>query len=202
MVACISIAQKCKVMSARCVHLIYDSGSKCERVVKNNRESENNKWTGSFKMFHCLQDRIPLRIQNTFEPRWIEIVVPTRTERQSAGDLSGFCHQFGAVPHCFELLRHWELPLWNNQEQNLVKGELGSSCDAHTFMQLLTYSSSPCGTRMFISELLALTMSQSSDSLLRYTWQPSVLLMEIVGTLPKTWRSTCSQDGKHSQALI
>lgn len=54
----------------------------------------------------------------------------------------------------------------------------------------LTYSSSPCGTRMFISELLALTMSQLRESLLRYTWQPSVLLMEMVGTLPSTYRWT------------
>lgn len=53
-----------------------------------------------------------------------------------------------------------------------------------------TYSSSPCGTRMFISELLALTMSQLRESLLRYTWQPSVLLMEMVGTLPSTYSWT------------
>lgn len=72
-------------------------------------------------MFHCLQDII----QNTFQSRGIEIVVEQRQitavsalKRQSAGDLSGFCHQFGAVPHCFELLGYWELPLWNNQEHN------------------------------------------------------------------------------------
>lgn len=69
----------------------------------------------------------------------------------------------------------------------LVKQELGSGSDTLIFLAL-TYSSSPCGTRMFISELLALTMSQSSESLLRYTWQPSVLLMEMVGTLPNTCR--------------
>lgn len=39
---------------------------------------------------------------------------------------------------------------------------------------------------MFISEDLALTISQSNASSLRYMWQPSVLLMEIVGTFPIT----------------
>lgn len=39
---------------------------------------------------------------------------------------------------------------------------------------------------MFISELLALTISHSSEALLRYTWHPSVLLMEMVGTFPST----------------
>ena len=42
--------------------------------------------------------------------------------------------------------------------------------------------------RTFISEDLALTISQSREFLLRYTWQPSVLLMEMVGTLPITCR--------------
>jgi len=37
---------------------------------------------------------------------------------------------------------------------------------------------------MFISEDLAVMMSADIDCLLRYTWHPSVLSMEIVGHLP------------------
>lgn len=66
----------------------------------------------------------------------------------------------------------------------------------HVFLHYFSYSSqftpsltkSPFlpGTSTFISELLALMISHDSESWLRYTWQPSVLLMEMVGTLPKT----------------
>lgn len=110
---------------------------------------------------------------------------------QSAGDLGGFCHQFGAVPDRLELLGYWELPLWNDQEQKRQEGsDTWRGLRVQQCLSILTYSSSPCGTRMFISELLALTMSQLRESLLRYTWQPSVLLMEMVGTLPSTCRWT------------
>lgn len=51
----------------------------------------------------------------------------------------------------------------------------------------LTKSPPSAGIRTFISDDLALTISQSREFLLRYTWQPSVLLMEIVGTLPITY---------------
>ena len=50
----------------------------------------------------------------------------------------------------------------------------------------LTKSPSLPGTSTFISELLALTISHDREPWLRYTWQPSVLLMEMVGTLPIT----------------
>lgn len=119
-------------------------------------------------------------------------------KHQSACDLSRFCHQFGAVPDSLELLRYWKLPLYNNQEYNCktktlhVKdsGKHSAEKEANIVSTCplsltLTYSSS-CGIRMFISELLALTMSQLRESLLRQTWQPSVLLMEMVGTLPNT----------------
>lgn len=50
----------------------------------------------------------------------------------------------------------------------------------------LTKSPSSLGTRTFISELLALMTSHWRESLLKYTWQPSVLLMEMEGTFPMT----------------
>lgn len=54
------------------------------------------------------------------------------------------------------------------------------------FNRTLTNSPSPDGTETFISELLALMISQSNESLLRKIRQPSVLLMEIMGALPRT----------------
>ena len=41
----------------------------------------------------------------------------------------------------------------------------------------------------FISEDLAVMISVAKESLLKNIWQPSVLSMEIVGTLPNTWNS-------------
>ena len=43
------------------------------------------------------------------------------------------------------------------------------------------------GIITFISEDLAVIISVLSESLLKNIWHPSVLSMEIVGTLPKTW---------------
>lgn len=40
--------------------------------------------------------------------------------------------------------------------------------------------------RTFISELLAVIISVWSESLLRNIWQPSVLSIEMVGTVSKT----------------
>lgn len=126
-------------------------------------------------------------------------------KHQSACDLSGLRHQFGAVPNSLELLRHWKLPLQNNQEHNCktktahmkesgkhseTSRERQHSLSPCPFSQTLTYSPSSCGIMMFISELLALTTSQLRESLLRQTWQPSVLLMEMVGTVPNTYRET------------
>lgn len=54
----------------------------------------------------------------------------------------------------------------------------------------LTKSPFPFGTKTFISEDLELTISTSRDSGLRYIWQPSVLSIDIVGTLPSTWKNT------------
>lgn len=51
---------------------------------------------------------------------------------------------------------------------------------------ILTNSPSSLGIRTFISELLAVMTWHLMESLLRYTWQPSVLLMEMVGTFPMT----------------
>lgn len=45
-------------------------------------------------------------------------------KHQSACDLCGLCHQFGAVPNGLELLGHWKLPLLNNQKTSAVKQEL------------------------------------------------------------------------------
>ena len=51
--------------------------------------------------------------------------------------------------------------------------------------KILTKSSS-VGIITFISEDLAVIISVLSESLLKNIWHPSVLSMEIVGTLPKT----------------
>lgn len=66
-----------------------------------------------------------------------------------------------------------------------------SSSRLPQLMSKITLTKSPpsVGIRTFISDDLALTISQSREFLLRYTWQPSVLLMEIVGTLPITYRA-------------
>ena len=40
----------------------------------------------------------------------------------------------------------------------------------------------------FISEDLAEMISVAIESLLRYIWQPSVLSIDMVGTLPRTCR--------------
>lgn len=45
-------------------------------------------------------------------------------KHQSACDLCGLCHQFGAVPNGLELLGHWKLPLLNNQKTSALKQEL------------------------------------------------------------------------------
>lgn len=47
------------------------------------------------------------------------VLVVMTMKHQSACDLCGFCHQFGAVPNSLELLRYRKLPLQNNQEQKL-----------------------------------------------------------------------------------
>ncbi len=39
----------------------------------------------------------------------------------------------------------------------------------------------------FISEDLAVMISVSRESLLKYIWQPSVLSIEMVGTCPSTY---------------
>lgn len=115
----------------------------------------------------------------------IGVPVVKTMKHWSACNLSGLRHQFGAIPNSLELLRHWKLPLWETQEDNCQtrtahlkdSGKCGiNTCSEPSrqrrpspcpLSQTLTYSSSPCGIRMFISELLALTMSQSRESLLR-----------------------------------
>lgn len=46
---------------------------------------------------------------------------------------------------------------------------------------------SPFGMQIFISEDLAVMISAVTESLLRNTWQPSVLSMDTVGHLPVTY---------------
>lgn len=50
----------------------------------------------------------------------------------------------------------------------------------------LTKSPFGFGTKTFISEDFELTISTFKDSELKYIWQPSVLSIEIVATLPST----------------
>lgn len=96
-----------------------------------------------------------------------------------------------AVPHGLVLLRKWELALQGGGGGVIRVSEGGGNRKlvSVTFCldcRILTNSPSSLGTRTFISELLALMTSQLRESLLRYTWQPSVLLMEMVGTFPMT----------------
>lgn len=94
--------------------------------------------------------------------------------------------KFVAVPDGLVLLGKRELALrgggWIRREPRGQTGSVSGSRGGAA----LTNSPPSLGTRTFISELLALMTSQPRESLLRYTWQPSVLLMEMVGTLPKT----------------
>lgn len=55
----------------------------------------------------------------------IGVSVVMAFKHQSACDLSGLCHQFGAVPDGLELLRYWKLPLWNNQDVKMWKIQHG-----------------------------------------------------------------------------
>ena len=54
----------------------------------------------------------------------IVVLMVMMLKHQSACDLCGLCHQFGAVPNGLELLRYWKLPLSNNQKTSGVKQEL------------------------------------------------------------------------------
>lgn len=58
----------------------------------------------------------------------------------------------------------------------------------------LTNSPLLSGTKMFISDDLAVTICAATDCWLRYTMQPSVLSIETVGTLPRTWQTTSIYD--------
>lgn len=55
------------------------------------------------------------------------------------------------------------------------------------YQRKLTNSPLALGISTFISDDLELTISTARESLERYIWQPSVLSIEMVGTLPKTW---------------
>lgn len=82
--------------------------------------------------------------------------------------------------------------------------EFGPTEDPSSNMVKGTLTNSPSlpGTRTFISELLALMISHFKESLLRYTWQPSVLLMEIVGTFPITWAGRSTQERSVINAAV
>ena len=56
-----------------------------------------------------------------------------------------------------------------------------------SFRKLTNSPSVPLGIQMFISEDFAVTISHDTESLLRNTWQPSVLSIDTVGHFPLTW---------------